>query len=66
VWDDSGSGAFADGSIWRPVVPAGYVALGDVAVAGHDPPTGATLLVRDDPEVLRASPSLTSRSGTTP
>jgi hypothetical protein len=52
VWDDSGSGAFADGSIWRPVVPPGYVALGDVAVAGHDPPTGATLLVRDDPEVL--------------
>ena len=52
VWDDSGSGAFADGSIWRPVVPAGYVALGDVAVAGHDPPTGATQLVRDDPEIL--------------
>ena len=53
VYDDSGSGALTDASIWRPVAPAGYVALGDVAVAGHDPPGFATLVVRDDPTALR-------------
>lgn len=53
VYDDSGSGALIDASIWRPVVPPGYVALGDVAVAGHDAPGFATLVVRDDPKALR-------------
>jgi hypothetical protein len=53
VYDDTGSGAFTDGSIWRPVVPPGFFALGDVAVAGHDPPDFATLVVADDPEALR-------------
>lgn len=53
VYDDSGSGAFADGSIWRPVVPDGHVALGDVAVAGHVAPVFATIVLRDDPSVLR-------------
>lgn len=40
VWDDSGSGADQDGSCWRPVPPEGYVALGEVFVNGHSPPTG--------------------------
>ena len=53
VYDDSGSGAFTDASIWRPVAPAGYVRLGDVVVVGHAPPGFATLVVRDDPEALR-------------
>jgi hypothetical protein len=38
VYDDTGSGAFTNGSAWRPVVPPGYVAIGDVAVASHDRP----------------------------
>ncbi|KAL6882932.1 hypothetical protein HDV57DRAFT_465618 [Trichoderma longibrachiatum] len=37
IWKDEGSGADRDGSFWRPVAPAGYVALGDVASgAGWD------------------------------
>jgi hypothetical protein len=52
IWDDTGSGAFTDGSVWRPVVPPGYASLGDVIVVGHDAPTSATWLVRDDPGVL--------------
>lgn len=53
VYDDTGSGAFTDGSIWRPVVPPGYVAIGDVAHASHAEPAFATLVIRDDPEALR-------------
>lgn len=39
VWGDGGSGADRDGSCWRPIPPDGYVALGDVFVAGYDPPS---------------------------
>jgi hypothetical protein len=53
VYDDTGSGAFTDGSIWRPVVPAGYVSIGDVAHASHAEPGFATLVIRDDPDALR-------------
>jgi hypothetical protein len=53
VYDDTASGAFQDGSIWRPVVPPDHVALGDVAVDGHDEPTFPTLVIRDDPDALR-------------
>lgn len=35
VWTDSGSGATTDASIWRPIPPAGYVALG--LVCSNDP-----------------------------
>lgn len=39
IWDDSGSGAPRDVSIWRPtVVQSGYYPLGDVAVAKHGAP----------------------------
>lgn len=41
VWDDHGTGSkFGDVKILRPVAPAGYVALGDVAWPDHhtDPP----------------------------
>ncbi|HEY0134560.1 MAG TPA: alkaline phosphatase [Nannocystis sp.] len=53
VYDDSGSGALTDGSIWRPVVPAGFVSVGDVAQASHDAPGFATLVIRDDPGAVR-------------
>lgn len=39
IWSDRGSGADRNGSCWRPVPPAGYVALGDVFVKGYDAPT---------------------------
>ena len=38
IWKDSGSGADKDGSFWRPIAPAGYVALGHVATRGHGSP----------------------------
>jgi len=38
VWTDYGSGGILDTSIWRPVPPKGYVALGCVAVQGYNKP----------------------------
>ena len=38
VWNDSGSGADEDGSFWAPLPPPGYVAVGHVAMKGHDEP----------------------------
>ena len=35
VYDDSGTGARVDFSIWRPKLVSGYYALGDVAKTGH-------------------------------
>jgi hypothetical protein len=43
VWRDSGSGAAADCTIWRPVPPAGYVALGLVCSNGRDKPLSNTV-----------------------
>lgn len=53
VYDDSGSGAFSDVSIWRPVLPLDYFPVGDVAVGGYDPPDFPTLVIREDAEKLR-------------
>jgi len=39
IWNDKGSGGDYDGSIWRPVAPDGYVALGCVGNQGYDQPT---------------------------
>ncbi len=38
IWDDSGSGADLDGSVWMPRVPAGYVCFGHIFKLGHDAP----------------------------
>jgi vacuolar protein sorting-associated protein 13A/C len=38
VWRDSGSGARSPVTIWMPIPPPGFVALGCVAVAGDDQP----------------------------
>ncbi|MCA9662926.1 MAG: alkaline phosphatase family protein, partial [Myxococcales bacterium] len=51
-YDDAGSGAFEDASIWRPLAPPGYVIVGDVAVVGHDPPGFPALVVKDAPGAL--------------
>ena len=39
IWNDKGSGGQQDGSFWRPQAPHGYIALGDVACNGYDPPS---------------------------
>ena len=39
VWKDTGSGGKQDGSFWRVQAPHGYIALGDVACNGYNPPS---------------------------
>lgn len=53
LYDDTGTGALDPVSIWRPIAPAGYGLLGDVAVAGYDMPTAPALAVLDDPIALQ-------------
>ena len=38
VWNDKGTGGDQDGSIWMPVAPAGYIAIGGVAQDGYSQP----------------------------
>jgi hypothetical protein len=53
IYDDTGSGALAPVSIWRPIAPAGHGLLGDVAIAGYSMPTAPALAVVDDPVALQ-------------
>ena len=46
IWNDTGSGADEDVSIWRPVVPKGFVRLGHRIAAGYDEPSGQTMILR--------------------
>jgi len=39
IWKDKGSGAKMDGSVWEPIPPKDYIALGHVAVTGHKKPS---------------------------
>ncbi|KAI1937526.1 hypothetical protein LOZ58_000215 [Ophidiomyces ophidiicola] len=39
LWVNENSGARRTGSLWRPVAPAGYVAVGDVAHSAWDAPS---------------------------
>lgn len=49
VWKDEGSRANQDGSIWRPIPPEGYVALGLVCSNDHEKPSlNAVRCVRAD------------------
>lgn len=41
MWSEEGSKGTEKVSIWQVEAPDGYVALGDVAVPGHDKPTDA-------------------------
>lgn len=60
VWEGAPSSGPAGGgeacgiSIWRPVPPPGYVALGDCLVRGYDPPLSAS--VAQDTGALPALP----------
>lgn len=53
IWNDSGSGAMVDFATFRPVGPAGYYPLGDVAQSGpwsgarYGAPAFTTLMVKD-------------------
>lgn len=52
VYDDSGSGASSDVTIWRPKAPDGWFILGDYAQGNYGAPFGSALLVKatnDDP-----------------
>lgn len=42
IWRDKGSGAKQNGSVWRPIPPAGYVALSDVWNDSWDMPLTST------------------------
>lgn len=44
IWNDKGSGAHMDGSIWAPQPPPGYVAIGAVANTGYSPPSPPQLV----------------------
>ncbi len=46
VWNDSGSGANQDVSVWRARVPAGCHLIGMTAKNGHSRPTFPTLVIR--------------------
>jgi len=46
IWNDSGSGANQDVSVWRPRVPAGCHLIGMTAKNGHSRPTFPTLVIR--------------------
>jgi hypothetical protein len=60
VWWDHNSGAHSRLSVWRPVCPAGFVSVGDVAVSELQPPASTTV-VRMRPNG-GASRSMNSRS----
>jgi hypothetical protein len=38
MWSDRGTGGANDGTMWRPVAPFGYVAMGDVMTPGYNTP----------------------------
>ncbi|MEC8548104.1 MAG: Vps62-related protein, partial [Candidatus Thermoplasmatota archaeon] len=46
VWNDRGSRAHQDVSVWRPRLPAGCYRLGMTAKNGYSPPTFPTLVIR--------------------
>lgn len=49
IWKDSGSGSKRDLSIWKPIAPEGYVALGSVCSGDHEKPSfNAVRCVRED------------------
>jgi len=49
IWKESGSGAVTHTSIWRPIPPAGYVAMGTVCSGDHVKPSlNAIRCVRAD------------------
>ncbi len=54
MYDDSGTGADVDLSVWRPQWSDGQVWLGDVAHASHSAPGFGSVVLEDDSAKLRA------------
>ncbi|WP_437486707.1 RICIN domain-containing protein [Sorangium sp. So ce1014] len=56
IYDDDGTGADDDVSIWRPDLGQhpGYYSLGDVAMPNHDGAPRSTFVVKGDGDVLAA------------
>lgn len=48
IWNDAGSGADSDFSCWRPKVPQGYKALGNITIASHERPNKQIWCVREN------------------
>lgn len=44
AWDGNGDGSGPGISIWRPLPPPGYVAVGDCLERGWDPPVSACVV----------------------
>ncbi|MBV4460809.1 Vps62-related protein [Pseudomonas sp. COR58] len=59
IWSDSGTKSKKDGSLWRPVPPQGYVALGSVCSNDHEKPSlNAIRCVRTDLVVVSSADEL--------
>ena len=56
VWNDAGSGARQNLSVWKPVLPDGCKVLGHTAVNRHSKPDYGTLVIRPgaDTDLVRA------------
>jgi hypothetical protein len=65
IWNDGGSGASNDGSVWRPLCPEGYAALGVVTQAGYaTPSTDDIRCVKNSYTVVGSiGPEITNDSG---
>ncbi|KAK3232866.1 hypothetical protein CYMTET_56804, partial [Cymbomonas tetramitiformis] len=48
IYNDRGSGAAVDVSVWRPVLPAGCVLLGDHVKVGYENPISSAIIGKDD------------------
>jgi hypothetical protein len=53
IWDDAGSGARYDVSIWRAETQPGYFTVTDVAVKSHGEPGTVFLVTTTDPIAIR-------------
>ncbi len=52
LYDETGTGANAEVSVWRPIAPVGQGLLGDQVVAGHGMPGAAALVLEDQGDAL--------------
>jgi len=53
VWDDRGTMAKMDISVWRPKVSSTFVRFGDQVTRGHTPPSNLAVVARDHPAFKR-------------
>jgi Ca2+-binding EF-hand superfamily protein len=64
IWDDKGSGASMDGSVWRPLLEGGFVFFGDYMHGSHEPPEVDVLVCKEpNPEDLSSQIKKTAFAG---